>query len=67
MPASFTVPEAPPSVGQRASRLRTLLAGDPAASGLLAEFMPADVAHIDAGSVLDFSDWSQFSQWPQSS
>lgn len=67
MSAHITVPEPPLSVGERAGRLRALLADDPAADGLISELMPPDVVRVGARSVLDFSDWSQWSQWPQSS
>jgi hypothetical protein len=66
MSASVSVSEVTPSIGERAEHLRTLLTGDPGSGNLISEFMPPDVARIGAGSVLDFSDWSQFSQWPQS-
>jgi hypothetical protein len=54
------------SVKERAGRLRAALTESPTGGRLIAELMPADIARVGKGTTLDFSDWSQFSQWPQS-
>jgi hypothetical protein len=54
------------SVKDRAGQLRSALAESAAGGRLIAELMPADIARAGKGTTLDFSDWSQFSQWPQS-
>jgi len=66
MSAPVTIIRPTPSVTERASTLRTALTGGATGHDLLAEFLPPDVARAGAGSVLDFCDWSQFDQWPQS-
>lgn len=54
------------SLANRALRLRSILTEDLASRVLLGELLPAYVANTGQKTVLDFSDWSQFSQWPQS-
>ncbi|MDI1465403.1 hypothetical protein QEZ54_30985 [Catellatospora sp. KI3] len=51
---------------ERVGRLRTALIEGPAGRGLITEFLPRDVAEAGESVAADFSDWSQFNQWPQS-
>jgi hypothetical protein len=50
----------------RAARLRSALTEDLESRAILDEMLPGHVAQTGQDTVLDFSDWSQFSQWPQS-
>jgi hypothetical protein len=53
-------------IAERAARLRTVLTEDPHSRTLITELLPSDIASAGQDTVVDFSDWSQFDQWPQS-
>lgn len=53
-------------IAERAARLRTVLTADPDSRALITELLPGDIARAGQDTVVDFSDWSQFDQWPQS-
>jgi hypothetical protein len=66
MSATITASRPASSISTRAGTLRAALTADASGHQLLTEFLPPDVASASTGSVLDFCDWSQFDQWPQS-
>lgn len=57
---------APRDIAERAARLRGVLTGDPGNRPLITELLPSDIARAGRDTIVDFSDWSQFDQWPQS-
>lgn len=65
MPANTIVSKNPSDLADRVHRLRAVLTEELTSRELLSEMLPADVARTGTDTVLDFSDWSQFNQWPQ--
>ena len=60
----FVVEE--PTIHERIERLRDGLTRTENGRKILQSMTPAEVVRINE-NVVDFCDWSQFSQWPQSS
>ncbi|MBE1533161.1 hypothetical protein [Actinomadura algeriensis] len=51
---------------ERIRELRTVLTDAPVGRELIDELLPRDVAATGRDTVVDWSDWRQFDQWPQS-
>lgn len=60
------MPNLSTQTADRVSRLRSILTEDLESRAIMDEMLPGYVAQTGQDTVLDFSDWSQFSQWPQS-
>lgn len=60
-----TLPVPGHGVKDRAASLRTQLHASREGQEVIASLAPQSMFHGDRDMV-DFSDWSQFSQWPQS-
>jgi hypothetical protein len=67
MPQTTSLEPARPAMTARVGRLREALADKALGRELYAQLLPAHIARTGQDTMLDFSDWSQFSQWPQSS
>ena len=66
MPVMTSLPDNAPAMTARVVRLREALTNEDLGRKLYPELLPADIARVGQDTMLDFSDWSQFSQWPQS-
>ena len=65
MAGNTALADPPASVRDRARRLRETLTGTSAGGELIAELVPADIARVGKGTVLDFCSWVQWDQWGQ--
>jgi hypothetical protein len=54
------------TLAERVGRLRSLIENSDFGTEVNAELLPSDIASTGEQPLMDFSDWQDFNQWPQS-